>query len=121
LRLRNCPTKGFNWHDLLIVYRFAGLESNVYESRHPEQAGWTLTNQLIAMGVDCLRWLQWAKTRDGRDNVNMPDPITRPGVGPRTVHPKGKGLPRSKFHKLFKRDQRPDRLKRLNELFGGET
>jgi hypothetical protein len=95
------------------------MDSHVYESRHPDQAGWTLANQLAASAVDALRWIQWSKTKDGHDDVNMPEPIARPGVGPRLAHPKGKGLPRSKFRKLFKRDEKSDRIKRLNELFSG--
>ena len=80
-----------------------------------------MANQLLAIIADCERWLRWSKTEDGRNNVNVPEPITRPGVGPRTVHPKGKGLPRSKFRKLFKRNEKPDRIKRLNDLFSGGT
>jgi len=86
----------------------------------PERRGWTLTNQLLAVIADCLRWLQWAKTEDGSKGYNMPEPIERPGVKSRGRKIGGKGLPRSKFRKLFKRQTRADRLKRINELFSGK-
>lgn len=89
---------------------------------HPDQAGWTLTNQLLAAAVDVLRWLQWAKTEDGSKGRNMPDPIERPGVKSKTrpAHPKGRGLPRSKLRRILKRDEKADRLTRLKELFSEE-
>lgn len=89
---------------------------------YPDQVGWTLTNQLLASIVDVLRWLQWAKTEDGSKGRNMPEPIERPGVKARyrSAHPKGRGLPRSKLRKILKRTERPDRIKRLRELFSSD-
>src|SRR6185312_15833247 len=71
LRLRDCPTKKFNWRDLLVIYRHLGFSSHTYESMHPDQAGWTLTNQLLAASADVLRWLQWVKTEDGAAGRNI--------------------------------------------------
>ena len=88
---------------------------------HPEEAGWTLTNHLLAMIVDVLRWLQWAKTKDGQKNRNRPDPIARPGVRPtkKRAHPKVKGVPLSKMRALLNqgRESLPDKAARLKELF----
>lgn len=85
---------------------------------HPDEAGWTLTNMLLATIADVLRWLQWSKTKDGHKNLNAPDPIKRPGVlgRKRPVHPKGKGAPRSKIRKLLGRET-SDRAQRLADLF----
>lgn len=87
---------------------------------HPNEAGWTLTNMLLAAIADALRWLQWARTKDGQKNHNPPEPIPRPGVKgrrKRPVHPVGKGAPRSKIRNLLRRREIPDRAKRLAELF----
>ncbi|OBJ26970.1 DUF5361 domain-containing protein [Mycobacterium sp. 1245801.1] len=91
---------------------------------HPDEAGWTLTNMLLAVIADCLRWLQWAKTKDGQKGRNAPEPIKRPGVkgNRRRVHPPGKGVARSKLRKLLGRSsgETSDRAKRLDALFSGE-
>lgn len=97
------------------------VDSHLYRSMHPDEAGWTLTNHLLAMIADALRWLQWAKTKDGAKGRNRPEPITRPGVKGRKKrsHPKVKGLPLSRMRALLNRgrDVQPDRAARLKELF----
>lgn len=88
---------------------------------HPDNAGWTRTNLLLAAIVDLLRWLQWSKTKDGRKNRNRPEPLPRPGVArSKSVHPKAKGAPRSKIRALLGRDT-PDRAQRLADLFSGRN
>lgn len=86
---------------------------------YPNEAGWTLTNMLLATIADVLRWLQWAKTKDGQKGRGAPEPIARPGVRgrKRPVHPVGKGVPRSKLRKLLRRPEPADRAKRLATLF----
>ena len=103
LRLRDCPSESFDWRDLLVLVRHSGSETALYKSMYPEQAGWTLTNMLLAAIVDVLRWLQWAKTKDGARGYNMPEPIPRPGVkgSRRDVHPRSAGLPRSRVRQLL--------------------
>lgn len=87
---------------------------------HPEDAEWTLTNRLLAIIADVLRWLQWAKTSDGRKNRNQPEPIPRPGVARRKrVQPKVKAQPRSKIRALLGR-KTEDRAQKLANLFGGK-
>jgi hypothetical protein len=85
---------------------------------HPDEAGWTLTNMLLAAIADVLRWLQWAKTKDGQKGRGQPDPIPRPGVKShkRAVHPKVKGAPRSKIRQMLGREI-SDRATRLRDLF----
>lgn len=80
-----------------------------------------MTNQLLAAIADALRWLQWAKTKDGRKNQNRPDPIPRPGVqkAKKAIHPDAKGAPRSKIRQLLGRET-PDKAQRLADLFSGK-
>ncbi|OYN80419.1 DUF5361 domain-containing protein [Mycolicibacterium sphagni] len=90
---------------------------------YPDKAGWTLTNHLLATIADVLRWLQWAKTKDGRRNRNMPDPIERPGVERRKrVQPKVKAAPRSKIRALLglKPRDSSNRAQKLHDLFSGK-
>lgn len=88
---------------------------------HPDEAGWTLTNMLLAAIADALRWLQWAKTPDGKRNRNRPKPIQRPGVEkPNRTHPKVKGVPASRMRELLgtdKRDSGESKAARLKKLF----
>lgn len=90
----------------------------LFRAMYPEKAGWTLTNQLIALAVDVLRWLQWAKTEDGSRGFNQPEPIPRPGVTPlrKAVHPGAKGLPRSRVRKILGLKPK-DRAHRIKQLF----
>ncbi|AER47572.1 tail assembly chaperone [Mycobacterium phage DS6A] len=127
LRLRHCPSDDFNWRDLRIIVEHSGVESELFRAMHPEEAGWTPTNMLLAAIVDVLRWLQWARTKDGQAGRNMPEPIKRPGVHgrKRPVHPKGKGAPRSRIRELLRRgrpaappaEAPPSRAARLTALF----
>ena len=120
MRLRDCPAPWFDWHDLEIIIRYCGVESNLYRAMYPDRAGWTLSNQLLAIIADCLRWLQWAKTKDGGKGIGMPDPIPRPGVvgSRRAVHPGAKGLPRSKMRKVLGlKPREADKTSRLRQLF----
>lgn len=45
-----------------------------------EKADWGIKEQLMAMQVDYLAWLVWAKTKDGQSGRNKPKPVPRPGV-----------------------------------------
>lgn len=119
MRLRDCPTPEFDWHDLAVIIRHSRVDSHLYYSLYPDKAGWTLGNQLLAIIADTLRWLQWAKTKDGSKGIGMPDPIPRPGVkGARSaVHPGAKGLPRSKMRKILGLKPREDKASRLRQLF----
>jgi hypothetical protein len=124
LRLRYCPSEWFDWADLRTFVKHSSVESNLYKSMYPDDAGWTLTNLLLATIADVLRWLQWAKTKDGRKNRRKPEPIPRPGVArKKAVHPKVKGAPRSTIRKLLGRDkaETPNKAQRLAALFSGKS
>lgn len=56
-------------------------ESSVARAIDPDSE-WTLDRMLTASGVDALRWLVWAKSKDASKKPprNMPKPIMRPGV-----------------------------------------
>ncbi len=87
---------------------------------HPDEAGWTLTNLLLATIADALHWLQWVKTPDGKRNRNRPKPIERPGVSStKRTHPKVKGIAASKMRELLNqgREAMPGKADRIRELF----
>ena len=108
----------------MIIYKHLKVDSHLYGIMFPEYHGWTLTNQLLAIIADCLRWLQWAKTEDGAKNRSMPEPLERPGFlkSKRKNHPSGKGLPRSKLHQIIKRRplNRTERMEQVRKLFSGK-
>lgn len=52
--------------------------SAVYRRLNPDWV-WTLDAMLQAEQADSLRWMQWAKSKDGQRNRNRPKPIPRPG------------------------------------------
>lgn len=89
LRLRDCPSEGFDWRDLRIYVKHVGAESNLYKAMFPESAGWNVTTQLLAAITDVAHWFQWV--RAGAEG-EPPQRITRPGV---TNKPKArqKGTP----------------------------
>lgn len=41
---------------------------------------WSQTDMLLAAVIDLLAWLKWAKTKDGSEGKNAPEPYPRPGV-----------------------------------------
>ena len=96
LRLDDLGTRALSWRDLWVVVHQAPTSSALYRSVNPEAYGWGLAEQLQAAGVDALRWLVWAKTKDGAAGRNRPQPIPRPGVTPPrevTRHGGNAGLP----------------------------
>lgn len=120
LRLRDCPSDGFDWRDLLVIVKYSDDKSKLWQSQNPKYAGWTLTDRLLAIIANALRWLVWAKTKDGRKNRKRPVPIgpdmgsdkqTRPGLKP-------KPAPLSKVRQLLGLDDRDNNRKRLAKVFG---
>lgn len=45
---------------------------------HYRNQGWTVGDHLSAFQLDVLNMLWWAKTKDGQDNRNRPQPTPRP-------------------------------------------
>lgn len=88
----------FTWRDLKVFVQHANLETSLARIEHPDKADWGKTNMLLADAVDALKWLVWAKTRDGSKNRNQPTPIERPGVQPAARRVKGEAVPIDKFH-----------------------
>ncbi len=86
---------------------------------HPEVADWTLTNRLLAMVVNCLRLLLWAKTKDGQKGKRRP-PMIGPDWGddtPKRAGSQVKAAPLSVIKAAFSRDGENKRGK-LRKLFG---
>jgi hypothetical protein len=88
----------------------------------PEAAGWDLTNQLLATGIDIMRWFQWVK---GGAEGSPPDPIKRPGVKSVGRHRRGHAKMSEMNEKLGVRPigqvmgTDPAALERLSALFRG--
>ena len=90
MRLRDCPSPEFDWRDLLIYVKHADDTTKLWQSQNPKYAGWTVTDRLLAIIANALRWLVWAKTKDAKRNRNRPKPIPRPGDDRRKPREKGK-------------------------------
>lgn len=92
LRLRDAGSPGFEWADLRAIVRWAPKSSALYRSMYlpDEDSAWGLQEMLLAAIADSLRWLQWAKTKDGARGRNMPEPIPRPGHRPKVTKHGGK-------------------------------
>lgn len=67
------------WDDLSAVITCLPTDSALARALHPDWM-WGLTEMLTADMVDSLRWLIWAKTKDGQKGRNPPKPVPRPGV-----------------------------------------
>ena len=118
LRLRDCPSEGFTWRDLKVFIRYMPATGNLFGAMFPDRAGWDKPAYLLAEVVDSLHWLQWAKTKDGRDGRNRPKLVPRPGVTqPRREGSNPTALPLSEIKKRFALSQ-PSATD-LNELFAG--
>lgn len=63
---------GFTMHD---VPQRVSWRAIIAMLQNPWQPG----DYVAALGVDVLQRLWWAKTQDGHDNRNPPEPLPRPG------------------------------------------
>lgn len=77
-RLRWMGSRGLSWRDVWVICRSAPPKSPLAIALSPQMA-WDTADYLLADMADSLRWLVWAKTRDGSKNRNQPQPIPRPG------------------------------------------
>lgn len=120
LRLRDCPSEHFDWRDLLVIVRHSNDRSALWQSQNPKYTGWTLTDRLLAIIANALRWLVWAKTKDGSKNRNRPVPIG-PDMGDKTRRPglKVKPSPVSRVKKALGLGDDDSRLGKLRKVFGG--
>lgn len=87
---------------------------------HPERAGWTATNMLLADIIDNTRILLWLNTQDAQDGRNFPDPVVRPGYS-KPEPRKGsrvKAQPLSRIKEIYgEKPQDADRQQKLAKLF----
>lgn len=77
LRLRDCPSPGFNWRDLWVICRRLGRSSELYKAMNPDDdTSWSVTDYLLALVADNTAFRLWqAAGGKGR----KPKPIPRPG------------------------------------------
>lgn len=80
LRLRDLGTDRLTWSDLKAIVRHAPTTSALVRAQEPERSRWGVTEYLLAIIADSLRWLVWAKTKDAKRRRNQPKPIPRPGA-----------------------------------------
>jgi len=81
-------------------------DSHLVSLEHPERAGWTKANMLLATLIDTARIHLWLNSKDGQEGRNFPEPIERPGI----VKPK----PR-KGSKV-----KPQPLSKIKERYGAQ-
>lgn len=79
LRLRDLGSESFTWSDLRAIVKHLPQDAALRRSTHPEESRWGVSEYLLAVIADSLRWLVWAKTKDAKRNRNKPKPIPRPG------------------------------------------
>lgn len=65
--------------------RNAAPESELRKAVDGDYGSFSQTHMMLAEMIDTLNWLKWAKTEDGADNKNQPEPYPRPGVKRRGV------------------------------------
>jgi len=68
-----------SWRAVLAIIRHARRESAVFRLLAPPKLQWDQQTYFLADAVDILRWIQWAKSKDGEAGRNYPKPIPRPG------------------------------------------
>lgn len=80
LRLRDLGSENLTWSDLKTIVLHSPRSSAFYRARGGDKALWSDSEYLQAIIADGIRWLVWAKTKDGSKNRNRPKLIPRPGV-----------------------------------------
>ena len=76
LRLRDCPSPGFNWRDLYVICRRLGRDSELYKALNPDdETSWSVNEYLLASVADALNLRLWQAS--GGKGVR-PKPIPRP-------------------------------------------
>lgn len=77
LRLRDCPSPGFNWRDLWVICRRLGRSSELYKAMNPDDdTSWSVTDYLLALVADNTAFRLW-QSAGGKGR--KPKPIPRPG------------------------------------------
>ena len=79
LRLRwlDDPGQDFTLGDALDVVEWATPDMAIFRALYPEEATWTLTNQLLASLLEFAQQKTWV---EGGKKGPRPKPIPRPGV-----------------------------------------
>ncbi|WP_346921692.1 DUF5361 domain-containing protein [Glutamicibacter creatinolyticus] len=69
---------------MLAIVNHLPTDSAYWRKREPEKSRWGVSEYLLAIIADSLRWLVWSKTKDAKHNRRRPKPIPRPGVDEKT-------------------------------------
>lgn len=94
MRLRDCPSDRFNWHDLHVFIRHSRPNSNLFAELFPERANWDLQTQLLGLAVDYLALLLWTKSKGARRGYGRPRSVL-PGAQKRREGSKPAAAPLS--------------------------
>lgn len=80
LRLRRMGEPDTSWRDIwAVVAHAARTPGSPLAAALDPRASWPVETYLLADAVDSLRFLAWAKSKDGQKNRNRPKAIPRPG------------------------------------------
>lgn len=77
LRLRDLPSPDLTYVDLAAIVRQSPPDSAIARATQPLAAHSNESEFLRSIEYS-MRWLVWAKTKDGSKGRNMPEPITFP-------------------------------------------
>ena len=79
LRLENLGTIDLSWWDLHVMISHAPRSSALIRVTQGEElAEWTAMHELLRSMEFSLRWLTWAKSKDGQKGINVPQPVDPP-------------------------------------------
>ena len=76
-RLRDWPYNGVTWGDLLSLVTHAQPQTATFKALNPQWQQDAHVDLLRSAEVS-LRWLVWAKTKDGKAGRNIPEPFLFP-------------------------------------------
>jgi hypothetical protein len=107
---------------LQIFIEYLDNDSCLVSLVHPERAGWTKSNMLLADLIDTARIHLWLNSKAGHEGRDYPEPIPRPGVKRREPRKgsKVKAQPLSEIKKLY--GEQPtgvERKRKLEAIFRG--
>lgn len=90
VRLRWLGSPLLSWNDVYVIAANAKPGSPLARELDPALA-WTQSDYWLQSIEYSLRWLVWAKTKDGQKGHRKPKPVTAPGAKRKPKDGKGKG------------------------------
>ena len=97
--LDDLGTELLSWRDLLVIVNQQPPGSAIDRAMHPDNAGWGMSEMLLAAAVDALNVANWQ--RGGGHQRDYPKPIPRPGVKPNEARIGGEAVPMDEMAKFL--------------------